>query len=93
MKHRSFNETYSECSINEQEVCSSNESTETTIAKSRNTLRQSKWKSRDLHKIHKDVHKKCKGKKINEELSVLDDFKIIIFGCMGMRTYKIFCYS
>ncbi|GAB66851.1 hypothetical protein PCYB_102010, partial [Plasmodium cynomolgi strain B] len=93
MKCSSFNDTYSECSINEQATCSSDETADTTLAKRRHKAVPTKLESEDFCAIHKDIHVKHNRERIHEGLSVLDDFKIIIFGCMGMRTYKMFCYA
>ncbi|CAI7720919.1 conserved Plasmodium protein, unknown function [Plasmodium vivax] len=93
MKHSSFSDTYSECSINEQATCSSDETADTTLANRRHKVVPTKLKSEDFCPIHEDMHVKHHGEGTHEGLSVLDDFKIIIFGCMGMRTYKMFCYA
>ncbi|CAA9988619.1 conserved Plasmodium protein, unknown function [Plasmodium knowlesi strain H] len=91
MKYRRFNDTYSECSINEQATWSSDETADTTLAKRTHKAVPTKLENEDFGAIHNDIHVKHKREKIHDGLSVLDDFKIIIFGCMGMRTYKMFC--
>ncbi|EUD68339.1 hypothetical protein C922_01359 [Plasmodium inui San Antonio 1] len=93
MKYTTFNDASSECSINEQATCSSDETADTTLTKRRHKAVPTKLESEDFCAIHNDIHVKHNNERIHEGLSVLDDFKIIIFGCMGMRTYKMFCYA
>ncbi|CRH00448.1 conserved Plasmodium protein, unknown function [Plasmodium relictum] len=91
MKYRCFEEIYSEYNINENVSFSSDETVDTTLIKGKHDVKQNKWENKEFS-ISKDLRIKNTKNNLNEELSIFEGFKIILYGCMGIRTYKIFCY-
>ncbi|SBT71659.1 conserved Plasmodium protein, unknown function [Plasmodium malariae] len=91
MKYNTFNEINSEISINEDVTFSSDETVDTTLIKGRHIIHH-KWANENFAFIPNDLTVRGETENLQEQLSVLDDFKIILFGCIGIRTYKIFSY-
>ncbi|CRG92985.1 conserved Plasmodium protein, unknown function [Plasmodium gallinaceum] len=91
MKYTCFEEIYSEYGINEEVSFSSDETADTTLLKGEQCMKQNKWENKEIP-ISKNFKIKKRNSNLHEELSIFDDFKIILYGCIGIRTYKMFCY-
>ncbi|CXI81958.1 conserved Plasmodium protein, unknown function [Plasmodium berghei] len=90
MKPIILKNNYSEFSLEEQVAFSSDDTTDTAFTKIKSS-KGNKQKNSNLYFISKNIN--TKRKKRFRDLSVLDDFKLILFGCMGIRTYKmVYCF-
>ncbi|SCM25300.1 conserved Plasmodium protein, unknown function [Plasmodium chabaudi chabaudi] len=90
MKPIILKSNYSEFNLKEGVAFSSDDTTDTAFTKIKSN-KGHKNKNSNLYFISKNIN--TKGKKKFQDLSVLDDFKLILFGCMGMRTYKmVYCF-
>ncbi|SOV11812.1 conserved Plasmodium protein, unknown function [Plasmodium sp. gorilla clade G2] len=94
MKYSHCKENYIESNLKEEVTFSSDETTDTNIVKRKYYTENKKQKKGKEEKRSFVNYFKIKNKpnNINKQLSIGDNFKILIYGCMGIRTYKVYCY-
>ncbi|CDO63094.1 conserved Plasmodium protein, unknown function [Plasmodium reichenowi] len=94
MKYSHYKENYIESNLKEEVTFSSDETTDTNIVKRKYYTENKKQKKGKEEKRSFVNYLKIKNKpdNINKQLSIGDNFKILIYGCMGIRTYKVYCY-
>ncbi|VWU49267.1 conserved protein, unknown function [Hepatocystis sp. ex Piliocolobus tephrosceles] len=91
MSYRLTSHTDSTVYSNDSVTFLSDETVDTEL--NNGNRKKHKWKDQSSSLISKNinVNKNNRTKPFSKNLSVIDDFKLILLGCIGSRTYKMYC--
>lgn len=86
-----FDDIYLNCCLNEETKYFSDETVDTSTVESDSySLKHKRKITANNFFISDNIKIKNRANYLQEELTILDNFKVIFYGCIGIRTYKMF---